>query len=124
MSRRLNLSTHAHVRSVPNRFLYTFSLKSLFLPLFSYIRYDTVIETDLPGTFGVKCRVGIEIRTGYRQVSLLHVFEKITEILFKLIGIIVITCDDPGRSHRITVFIQQRQDVGCLRSCFKTSVPS
>jgi len=98
---------------VEKSFAPSFRLLTL-APVFSYIRYDTVIKADFPDSFGVKCRIGVEIRTGNRQFSLLHAFENSTEIIFKLVGIIVIACDNFRRGDRIAVFIQQRQDVGCL----------
>ena len=51
---------------VEKSFAPSFRLLTL-APVFSYIRYDTVIKADFPGSFGVKCRIGVEIRTGDRQ---------------------------------------------------------
>jgi hypothetical protein len=79
--------------------------------VFRNIGDQAVIEADFARFTGVKGLIGIEIASLNHQTEALQVFERRLEMLFQVVGIVVIARDDTRARDHIAVPVHYRQNV-------------
>ena len=77
---------------------------------------DVVIETNFPRLKRIKGAVGVEESARNRQSQLLHPAKGILQMRLEVEGVMMVACDDPGRSHHIALCVGDGQDIRRFRS--------
>ena len=76
---------------------------------------ETVIEAHLTGRNGVKGFVGVEVGPANIQAKTLQALERGLQVVFEIVGVMVVTSDERRGSDNVALPISDRQDVGRFR---------
>jgi len=77
---------------------------------------DLMVETHLARVQRVKGTIGIEESTGNGQSQALHLAEGALQMGLEVESIVMIACDNPGRSDDVALGIRDRENIGGFRS--------
>lgn len=84
--------------------------------VFGDVGNDTVIETDFTGLKRIKSTVGIEKSSGNQESQSLHAAKGTLEVGFQVEGVMMVACDDPGRSDDVALRLGDRQNIRSFRA--------
>ena len=75
------------------------------------VRNDAVIETDFAGFERIKGAAGVEVGSGNRQSQALHATKGSLKVGFEVESIMMVACDNSGRSHHVAERVSNGQDI-------------
>ena len=91
---------------------FTSTFHTFSIPLvFRNVRDDAAVPQQLPCCARVKAAISIKKGSFIVQSASLHIFERVLQLLFELIAIIMLSSDDPSRRDNRTILVRYWQDI-------------